>query len=624
MRIPQMHRIEDVRMGERIRSRRLVLTDAELGDLVDGGTGLDLMQLPADVDEVQLLAPELRAVDILLPASVKQLNVSGCAPGLHVRLVERGGLYRLVVPPEGPGAVVRVWSDTQVGQLYISGLVQELDACLPTEESDTRLEIRECLRIGEAPWDDARITHATAFYADETPELVVYAGGTWAGTTNVLKKKALARRLAAYGVTYPSYVELRKAMPSVSFVGCSFTKLVGESVQRLHIVDNPQLRLIELYGRHLRIQGLCAEDLVARGHWHRISMRNCPVRFLYVGSPVQLGLHGCSELKSLHGQLGSTDLNVVGGPVPNMSGDARLLLSPRTPEEARQLLESGHAPTAAAVLDWACSTRNRSTLWIALRTMCIAAELGMHGDELWQRRDSLRALHHGGHPQAWWWDFPADLALRGWSDDVRLWLRCVSQGVEAPLQAMDAMCESVTPSSLAALCLVMLDAGLSVDEQQLVRELFVQQCHAAIRHRGFGVSHRKARGDIEAGGREALMLVVSLLLRHPERQQAAELADLLAEVVKVTLWRMSAATVLGAMHRHGCRRAAECLTELTRMRPVEGEPAQGAALIQTVVLMLAQKPQQPCFSYAGSDDPGLTTGQLADETVSNTEVGALF
>jgi hypothetical protein len=60
------------------------------------------------------------------------------------------------------------------------------------------------------------------------------------------------------------------------------------------------------------------------------------------------------------------------------------------------------------------------------------------------------------------------------------------------------------------------------------------------------------------------------------------------------------------------------------MRPVEGEPAQGAALIQTVVLMLAQKPQQPCFSYAGSDDPGLTTGQLADETVSNTEVGALF
>jgi len=248
----------------------------------------------------------------------------------------------------------------------------------------------------------------------------------------------------------------------------------------------------------------------------------------------------------------------------------------------------------------------------------------MHGDELWQRRDSLRALHHGGHPQAWWWDFPADLALRGWSDDVRLWLRCVSQGVEAPLQAMDAMCESVTPSSLAALCLVMLDVGLSVDEQQLVRELFVQQCHAAIRHRGFGVSHRKARGDIEAGGREALMLVVSLLLRHPERQQAAELADLLAEVVKVTLWRMSAATVLGAMHRYGCRRAAECLTELTRMRPMEGEPAQGAALIQTVVLMLAQKPQQPCFSYAGSDDPGLTTGQLADETVSNTEVGALF
>lgn len=599
-------------MREKVMWRRLVIDESDLVPGADGSAGLNLLPVPADVSQVQISVAGLRALDVLLPSSVHQLDVTGCAPGLHLRLVERGGLHRLMVPPVGPGAVVRIWSDTPVQQLYICGLVQELDASLPADDGEVRLEIHECLRVGEAPWDDARITHAQASTADETPELVVYAGGTWAGTENVLKKRASARRFTAHGVIFPSRVELRRPLPEASFVGCRFLWLAGEPVQRLRIVDNPLLRSVEQHGRHLRVQGNCAAELFAQGHWQRMSVRNCPVRDLYVGSPVQLLLHGCGNLQSLHGQLASTDLNVIGGPVPNATGDARLVLSPRTPDEARQLLKRGHAPTACAVLDWASSTRSRSTLWIALRTLRVAADLGMDGNELWQRRDSLRALHHGGHPQAWWWDFPSDLALRGWSDDVRLWLRCVSQGVDAALQAMDGLCESVTPSSLSALCLVMLDDDLAVEERELLHELFSQQCRAAVRLRGFAVSHRKARGDIEAGGRDALMLVVSLLLRHPERQKAAELADLLAELVKATLWRSSAAAVLGTMHRHGCRRAAECLTELPRMRGVADEPVQGAALTQTVMWLLAQPPQQPSFwqgesaeevvGEAGSDD----------------------
>ena len=611
--------------AETAAPKHLDVGPAEL-ELTDAGGAF--LHVPRGVTTATIASRDLRAIDLRDCPDLVHVDLSGCAPGLHVTALACPSLVSLALPDHGPGAVLHIDFGPRLPELRATGRVADLDACWLDEDHPPPppgtwgadhglgpLRGRESrgplsgISLGrpDAEPGDAEFV---ILYAGEAPSRLELP----ASAREVLLHEVVGLRTLASGEGGDLRVVDLGSLPDL-------VELVGPVRARsLRFEDVPSLTLLEwTAGRVVLVRsgatsvvvenlvdelvavGSAIESLEAR-YTDRISLISCPSLGRLVAAPrAHLSLYGAAGLEEIEGadtiEVKRVTLrDILGG---SFRSDSRLA----TP--ALRWLGARHGP--ADTLD-------------AIQVLHACALRGWDPGEVWEQRCALHAracLDRGLAEDAlrWDWDFPTDLADRGWEADLRLWRICRQAREQAPaapwidpwpdpVEYGYTLAQSAEPEHVLALATAAARlAAADRDADDLVQLLVDALGHGAERGGVLGrlggkLKHHSADHHVVQGVRaeayDRVRGVMNGLMRLRTHTDAPALVRLLCLWIGRRMPYAQGVDLLGALRDLG---AAEATVALAAIASKTADPD----LKQHTLALLMRTPTRDVFAFPGDE-----------------------
>ena len=392
---------------------------------------------------LRLADPRIRCIAVEACPALTHLDLTGCAPGLHLTVTGCPALRRLRLPGAGPGAVIHIDAGSAAPRLRIRGGLQSLDAAW----SGGTLELAA---PDDAPLHDAFIglpsqegtewAHAAVVYLEATADRLEVPAGA---RTRVLQiHHAASLRTVSGGGAALQWVALHHC-PGLAEVA------LAPGLRRLELLDCPELATVGGHGRtlHLGRSGEAPGTLRVTCAWDHLSVTYSGLSRLLAPRCGALLLRACPRL----GQVEVPDqatIQLSGDCAPRGLQVARLRLDEHAVDALLGRAAAGRPGARTALLDWCRAVRDPAPLLLALEGLLGLARQGVDPGSLWtlrcvmHLRANRRARQRVTDPEAlayaagrWSWRFPEDLQQSGWDRDLRLWYHCRHTPEAAPFRA---------------------------------------------------------------------------------------------------------------------------------------------------------------------------------------------
>ncbi|MEN9798808.1 MAG: hypothetical protein RL653_2504 [Pseudomonadota bacterium] len=574
----------------------------QLSPTPDGAAGARV-HLPAGTARAAISGLGLQAVDILADGALVELHLSGCGPGLFVTLQGTERLERLSVPETGPGAVLFLALSTLSTPLRVDGAVQCLDvACTDARGRPASFRVDGDGEVFRGAWlgSGGTVPHAEAGVVALCDGNV---DGAWLSHATAVRAMVLSRCRARAGLSTPcalrSLVLSDVETPSLSFQATEFVRL--ERCNSLASISGHSGRLVIRGGSNVPV-------LTITGHVGEADIFDIRCTSLHIPSAQRLALQANEQLRELH-TLASDDMivDISGGHSPKIFGRKNVAVRPLTPEDIEHEFLHGTEAGRAGMLTWARNCKKTGEYWLALQVLASAIDTGLPAGRAWKDRCELTPRGRGAG--AWEWNFPDDLAVRGWTADVRLWLRCLAEEVPEAIAYAEIMASGTQPAHLAALLAVAASTDLSDDERTLLTEMALR----ALEH-GTKDGERldmkvkegkRTRVGISAVNADWLQQAFRALLELAPLPVSRTLARAWADWLFARAPIVEGVQVLGGLAAHGCERAQGHLVTLQQQAPGRKDlDRKGrSALARAVALQLLQPERNPKWGGGPEEKP---------------------
>jgi len=400
-----------------------------------GGAGLTVGN---GVRSATVRCPELRALDVGGCPDLERLDLSACAEGIILGIGSCPRLVQLILPTTGPGGTLHLSFGVRLPQLLVSGLVADVDLCWSNEDHPPPgpgswgdevglgpLRGRERRR----PLDGLVITRPGAplppgvefgvLVVDDEVEVLSLP----AGIQEVMIVDAPALRTVRLdpSARYAA-LELGSLPELRELVG-------GAAVDYLRIEDAPTLARVDWGGRRATLVRSGGASLQLAAPLQEVLLGESAATELDARFVDELHVRGCSALRRVvvapEGSVGVSGHSEIA----EIEGAGALEVEQVT---LRQVLQGAFAADDAlrqAVLVWLGRRHGPTGSLEAVQILHACAARGWSLPKLWEQRCVLHARScaargHRDDGQRWAWDFPADLADRGWEADLQLWRLC--------------------------------------------------------------------------------------------------------------------------------------------------------------------------------------------------------
>ena len=605
-------------MVERLKESVVALKNApgEPDDEVHRAPRPDLaggavVRVPAGTRRVVVTGSALKAVDIVAEPGLREVDVSDCGPGVHLTVFGTPDLARLVLPATGPGAVLHLDVGAPIDELQVVGPTDLVDIAWRTAGGSARGTYVDAPRgqpfdggwLGAAPKKPAMAGLVVVTGGEAPADLLSDCGFT---TSHVVIESCSA----------PGGLDLPAPLRHV--------QLRDVDTPRLNVPDTVHLRLDGCRGL-ARIDGR-AERIVLRGGDSGARLDIDAWTDLVDLSGVKAGALGVSGVARLEAgdthHIGRLDKSrhrpgfevvVAGGGAPQgVAGDGagESKVRPLTASDVeRQFAEKGGFGQAA-MLRWAAGCDQPSQLWLALHVLSMAVDHGHDAAECWKSRCELLLRHKRqdyvlrrapGTSASWNWNFPDDLAVRGWTGDLRLWLRAVAGGVPEAMTWVKTFAASTAPAQVCSLLTVAASPDVTAEESRLLRELASGALLRAAEPPPESRRTRKHRVEV-AGAADLgwLHLGARALVTLAVEPDTGDLAAAFARWTQRLAPTPEGVRLLDQLASHGCEQAGRSLLGLRRSldvrRDLNGAQRQALANALKMVLLAPSAKSDPTFS----------------------------
>ncbi len=554
-----------------------------LAPVLDRQRGTMLAIAPG-VERGFLAVPHARYVDVTAGPTVRVLDLSTAAPGVHITIQQCPQLVELHVPAQEPGAVVHVSFSGASPALSVVGCVADFDAAWGS--SDRALDTTHSTAISTAfsnkdsnAMPTARLTAGRSSRGPRQNLWLGPLGSTWpnaelvvllrTGNGNALHVPADAacRELVLQGLDTITSLQVDRPLDTLEIQLCGALQAVtvAHELQRLRVEQCPALADIDGTGQAVSLaRGTGANILTLHGLWWAVRLTNCTPTVVAAPLVAEMDVMACPNLRRVQLLAGST-LRCADVPkLDSVDGPTRLDVDPNSAFEGLRAAVGSNPQVRQALLG---SVEEARTPKQILRAMQVLAELtraGLAENTAWQHRVALyqRSV---ARPQLgkWAWQFPADLADRGWMSDLRLWLMCRNAVPEAAATEA-AIRRAHGPEHLAAVA-----RTLQGTEDQQLRLLLADILLAQLRH---GAAHgqplhlgRKDRAEadgIEARVEQQVQAVLRTCRQLQGEPDMPELLPSLCYWLVRCLPCEEGLQLLAAIRTLGCAQAVEHLATI--------------------------------------------------------------
>ncbi len=561
------------------------------------------VELADEVSVAVVSNPRLRAVDVVAGCRLKVLDLSGCAPGLFVSLIGAENVERIIVPQGGAGAVLFMVLGQLSPPLRVEGSVQMIDAtCRDSLQRPGAVKL-DCERMG--PFE-----------------------GVWLGTGDVRPPSDLAAMVVSGGTLTTEWLSEASSLSTLVLDRCEVDELQTPLSLRSVVLTKVGIRTLRFASAELVRMDECpviekiagqVQRLVMRGgakvsllsvdgHVGEADLMSVRCRTLRIPAVSRLLISGEHQIRNVQTMAGA-GIEVSGGRAPSFANSGGASVRPLTPADIEREFVSGSEAGRAGMVAWARKCRKPSEYWLALQVMSSAVDTGVPAEELWADRCAL--MPSARSVRTWAWNFPTDLAIRGWTADVRFWLRCLAQDVEAAVSYAQVMAAASAPANIAALMVV---AGTS-DVSEAERDILVEVARRALVHGATtgkrlevdpkATNPRRQLVGLSAVDHDWMMLILKSMLELVHHERASELAAAYAGWLARRSPNLEGVRILGGLAVHGCAEAHE---ELARLRDaLEQDPNltvdMKRQLSRAISLQLLQPPTGPFWAGGTTSTP---------------------
>jgi len=510
--------------------------------------------------------PQLAAVDIFGDEALREIDLRGCAPGLFLTVQNAPAVERIRVPESGRGAVFYMELGALEPPLLIEGRVRMLDLAARAAHkafAEFRMDLRKL-----PPLEGIWLGSGAGRTPSNVGAIILYGGEVEADR---LAESTALVKVYLEGCTIRGPLRLPASLRSLHLGGVDVEEMVVAGAPDVYLRDCPRIRRIIGNTDYIAITGGAdVEELEIDGHVAGLRLMDVQCRSLRVpaaGSVELLGRHQVKKVYTLAN--GGLNLTVLGGRAPTIEGGKGVAVKPLTVADIEHEFLNGTAAGRAGMLAWARHCTKASDYWLALQVMASAIDTGVDPARVWECRCGLTPTR--GQKRLWEWNFPDDLAIRGWTADVRLWLRCVQAELDEAIQFAQVIERSVDPAQITALLAVAGASDLTEEESGLLLELASRALeHGALHGRRLDLDHRaaktkgrKAVAGLSAVQHDWMQRLLRTLLDLIDHPRAPELAAAYARWIARRAPTVEGVRLLGSLASRG---AAEALQQLDLLR----------------------------------------------------------
>jgi hypothetical protein len=412
---------------------------------------------------VRLQETELRHLEVIDAECLRELDLSGCAPGIDVTISGSPLLERVVLPDHGHGALVHFDCGAYPPHVELLGRIRRLDARWQGGE------FQATSRRNRAPYENACIGIApTVTIADDTFELLVLHGDEIGCSTIDLETPKL-RHLVVRNIDELMCITLKDAtaLEEIAVAGCTdLSELEADHpIGRLELAGCRHLSQVNADGQILRLRdcGSAGSRLSLAGAWHQVSLQNVETSFVDAPRTQRLVVANsaaiqCARLAAYAAVTirGETGLIVDDPGVLRLDGASVAALLGRA--------MAGESIAERQLVDWCRSRYDRRDAFDTLRALARYAAEHPEADPrvLWRLRCRLHAAANRNRAardddsaslalarKCWHWRLPRALEQEGWNADLQLWI--ASAGWHIAAMCARSLVESANIVALAAL-----------------------------------------------------------------------------------------------------------------------------------------------------------------------------
>ena len=588
-----------------------------------------VVRIPHGTTHAVIEGPSLRAVDILCDDALRILDVRDCRPGVHVTFVLESNLDQLLLPDDGPGAVLHLQIATTQRPFFVDGAIDHFDAAwLEADETSSNFNYKTHRRDTAAAGGYVGPPDGGWQRNNLTPDVLVLVGGA-------VSKALLSnlgdrtRFMLLHDCTATEGVHLTGHVQELAIRASTLSEFTVDSAQRISMQDCNDLARIQGDIAHLAIRGGGAVDtLRIDGYVGNADIAGVACQQLEIPAVRRMKMRDVDNLERVI-TLGagaadgwSPDIRVRGRHAPAIEGNHRGQLQPLTADDIYEVFVHGTPIARAGMIRWASQCEDPTHFWLALRVLAMAVDAGEPADDIWDMRGEILRRHTKG--EAWAWAFPEDLAARGWTADVRLWLRCVAAEASAALDYPPKMTSEGKPEPIGALLLTATGEDITGDERTLLLRLALFALRNARDEqkrldvpRHIQGRQRMSEG-LERNQETWLWHGVRALTKLAEHRMSGEVADTMSSWFGTCAPTTDGVRLIGRLAAHGSSRARWWLMQLRSDLPRRDDIDDDTRLeiARAIAHQLVQPPATPRFAplppgVAASQDQATTREESA-------------
>lgn len=551
-----------------------------------------LVRIGHGVTSANIDTPELHAIDLVDGPDLVSVDLSACAPGLHLRVADCPALRRLGLPRDGSGAYLHLDFGRTLPHLTATGAIADVDFCrLETDELDPYWVDADAEQgVGPLRGRDRRGPLSGMFIGgpeDTVPgqtELVVLQAGT---ARSELTLPASAREVLLHDLAGLRTLRLPDgaSLDWLEAERCpDLLELTGAGrVDRVRIDGAAPLTRLDWSGRHASVARSGSASLLVDAPWQTVSVRESGLRALDARFVDQIEVYSCTDLRRIQASPDAVLVAADVGRLEQVDGVAEIDFVRVTPREILEGAFLGDPRLVDQVVTWLARRHGPSATNDALQVLHACAVAGWSAEPLWDARCTLHArsclaLQVSDDANTWAWNLPDDLGHLGWEADLRLWRRALGahRAADAPWSAPDprefghVVAEASEPEHLLAIATATARAYLADadDADSLFGLLLGSLDSGARRGSRLGCEPFKPPGlarttdpnvGIRAAAFDRIRGTLALLLRLREYTDAPAAAALLARWVGRRMPYAQGLDLLGALRDLGCGEATASL-----------------------------------------------------------------
>ncbi len=565
------------------------------------GDGGAVLVVPDGVERLRVISPAARHLDVIAPASLREIDLTACPPDVALSLEAvgpfEGVMFRGEDDLRGSGASLTLrLSLPREHHLRVEGLLRHLNLAWVLPGGDERwvqwtrrggrplrglwLSRAEVRPAGARAW----IAHEGALAADERFEdlshLWLLGVRTVGDTLRLRGLRDVTVQSSDVGVVDAAGVE------RLALRGCHALRRVTGEVGRLLLRGSARGPVLELDGAigHADLIDVACAELRLRG-CADVRLANC---------------HAIQQLRA----LGADAVRVATqGGSPQLNGDIFHEILPPNPREIEEQFAEGTLEGRRAMVAWARGYRGTAALESALRVLGAAVDTELHTPlEAWRFRCELHD-HHLRRPETprggarvdqgeWCWGFAEDQALRGYETDLFLWLRLLGDDEATAMVEARSFLHTGSPANVGALLVTATHPDLHPDERPVLLEL----ARAAL-EQGATLGRRLDRerrpgakppspssGEVSATHATWVHLALHGLEELAREPGSREVAEAMTRWLAARAPTELGVRALGRLAVHGLEAATRCIADLRRGLDHRGDltPEGRAALARAV------------------------------------------